>query len=351
MISQLIAKKLSIVVPAYKVEDFIEKCIRSLEDQDIPKEEYEIIVTNDGSPDRCKEIVEGLQNEFNNIILINQENQGVSMARNNAIAIAKGKYIISVDPDDFVVENTFGHIIQELDETNPDVLFMRFDITDQKGTNIWYSDFKSFENKSYTGEQAYFLTRGLGQKDVDRSIAMAFRKELLQRHDLKYPSDVPYLEDGVFIGKVFLYADKVVFTNFPFYIRTTRKGSATNSDLLDSDKAAQGFIIATKDLLNLKPILEASNASVARKNLLNHLITRFALLTLMPSASKRELKIFSKRVKQLKAEGIKKLPVDGARLHKGFFATAYNISPYLYLLAKQIQMVDKKVKLKLGKKK
>ena len=102
---------LSIIVPAYKVEGYIERCIRSLEDQDLSKEQYEIIITNDGSPDRCKEIVESLQDEFPNIILINQENQGVSMARNNAMAIAKGKYILPIDPDDYVVPNSFIKII------------------------------------------------------------------------------------------------------------------------------------------------------------------------------------------------------------------------------------------------
>jgi glycosyltransferase involved in cell wall biosynthesis len=76
--------RLSIIVPAYKVEDFIERCIHSLENQDIAKADYEIIVTNDGSPDNSKVIVEKLQHEFSNIILVNQQNQGVSRARNTA---------------------------------------------------------------------------------------------------------------------------------------------------------------------------------------------------------------------------------------------------------------------------
>ena len=112
-------KKLSIIVPAYKVDAYIEKCISSLEDQDIPKEEYEIIVINDGSPDRCSEIVEGLQKEFSNIILINQENQGVSMARNNGIKIAQGEFIMPVDPDDYVIPNSFGLNIEQITTEKP----------------------------------------------------------------------------------------------------------------------------------------------------------------------------------------------------------------------------------------
>ena len=91
---------LSIIIPMYNVEKYVEKCILSLEDQDIPKVDYEIICVNDGSPDKSQQIVEKLQQKFSNIILINQVNQGVSVARNIGIKRANGKYILFVDPDD-----------------------------------------------------------------------------------------------------------------------------------------------------------------------------------------------------------------------------------------------------------
>ena len=75
-------KLLSVIIPIYKVEPYIERCLRSLLNQDLSKEDYEIICVNDGSPDNCREIVKRLQKEFENIILIDQENQGVSIARN-----------------------------------------------------------------------------------------------------------------------------------------------------------------------------------------------------------------------------------------------------------------------------
>uniref|UniRef100_UPI0030DB473E glycosyltransferase family 2 protein n=1 Tax=uncultured Imperialibacter sp. TaxID=1672639 RepID=UPI0030DB473E len=102
--------KLSIIVPVYNVEEYLERCVRSLEDQDIPRSDYEIIVVNDGSPDNSKEVVERLQRELSNIILINQENQGVSMARNAGIDRASGEYLVVVDPDDYVAPNSFASI-------------------------------------------------------------------------------------------------------------------------------------------------------------------------------------------------------------------------------------------------
>ena len=191
--------RLSIIIPAYKVADYIEKCIRSLEDQDIPKSDYEIIVTNDGSPDNSKEIVEKLQQEFNNIMLINQENQGVSMARNNGIAIAKGKYILPIDPDDYVVPNTFKRVLSKADQNDLDVLYLGFEIFDADEKSIWKTDYAIHDTIIYSGVEGYFEARGFEVKDPDRSWAILFKKEMLNKFDITYPKDVPYLEDGLFL--------------------------------------------------------------------------------------------------------------------------------------------------------
>src|SRR5690606_24149359 len=95
--------RLSIIIPMYNVEPYIERCLSSLQDQDIPMEEYEIICINDGSPDNSREVVIRFQRQNKNIILIDQSNQGVSKARNNGINVARGKYLLFVDPDDYII--------------------------------------------------------------------------------------------------------------------------------------------------------------------------------------------------------------------------------------------------------
>jgi glycosyltransferase involved in cell wall biosynthesis len=115
-------KRLSIIVPIYNVENYVERCLRSLEDQNIPKDSYEIICINDGSPDKCREIIVGLQTEYNNIILIDQENQGVSCARNNGIKNASGKYLLFIDPDDYVDRDCLDGILNTADEYDAQVL-------------------------------------------------------------------------------------------------------------------------------------------------------------------------------------------------------------------------------------
>lgn len=97
--------KLSFIVPVYNLEDYIEECIMSLLNQDLSHSEYEILCINDSSTDSSLEILKRLAKEHTNIIIINQENQGVSAARNNGIKNAKGEYIWFVDGDDLIARN------------------------------------------------------------------------------------------------------------------------------------------------------------------------------------------------------------------------------------------------------
>ena len=95
--NESINKDLSIIVPAYNSEKTIEQCINSVITQET-KYDYELIVVNDGSTDRTKEIVEKFNDE--KIVLINQENRGFSGARNRGIDECVGKYIMFLDSDD-----------------------------------------------------------------------------------------------------------------------------------------------------------------------------------------------------------------------------------------------------------
>lgn len=104
-------KKLSIIVPVYNVEKYLERCVNSLLDQDLPFEEYEIILINDGSTDNSYEIAKRLAGEHDNIVLLTQDNHGQSVARNRGIDVARGKYIMFVDSDDYVQGNILAKLI------------------------------------------------------------------------------------------------------------------------------------------------------------------------------------------------------------------------------------------------
>lgn len=110
--------KLSIIVPVYNVEKYIIKCISSLLCQDYA--DYEIIIVNDGTEDRSIKLI---QQNFDDlrIRIINQENQGLSQARNTGMKEACGEYVWFFDSDDWVSENVLGNIVQSLKDC--DILY------------------------------------------------------------------------------------------------------------------------------------------------------------------------------------------------------------------------------------
>lgn len=116
---------LSIVIPVYNVEMYVEKCIRSCENQDLLDSNYEIIVVNDGSTDSSLDIVQRVAKEYPNIHVISQVNQGLSVARNVGLKISSGDFVWFIDSDDWIEPNCLLRISQYLVD-DLDVLQLKF---------------------------------------------------------------------------------------------------------------------------------------------------------------------------------------------------------------------------------
>ncbi len=319
-------KRLSIIIPIYNVETYVEKCLRSLEEQDIPKEDYEIICINDGSPDNSRGVVIQMQKEFDNIILIDQENQGVSRARNNGIDKASGKYILFVDSDDYVDANSFARIVNTADKHEAQVSFLGFTFLNEDGTirDRVLNEFHS--SQIYAGTDAYFLARGDGQTDPDRMWAVLIKTEFLNRNNLRYLPDIPYLEDGEFIARILCLAERCIFDALSFYQRTTRIGSATNSKLYYSEKAIDGFLLAA---VSLKKFQQDQNLNEEQKVFLNQPIVKFVILAVNSSMGGKSYRKFVNTIKTLKELSFRKVKVEGCNREYSLYGKAYNISPWL----------------------
>lgn len=114
---------LSIVIPVYNVELFVEKCIRSCAEQDFLN--YEIIIVNDGPTDNSAQIVNQVVKDYTNIIVLNQTNQGLSAARNAGLQVAQGEYVWFVDSDDWIEPNCLGRITNKLKD-DLDILQLQY---------------------------------------------------------------------------------------------------------------------------------------------------------------------------------------------------------------------------------
>lgn len=103
---------ISLIAPAYNVEKYIEACVHSCENQDLPRDSYEIIIVNDGSTDSTYSTIERLSGVYENIRIVTQKNQGLSVARNNGFKLARGKYVWFIDSDDCISSNCLGKCLE-----------------------------------------------------------------------------------------------------------------------------------------------------------------------------------------------------------------------------------------------
>jgi glycosyltransferase involved in cell wall biosynthesis len=319
---------LSIIIPVYNMEDYIERCLLSLLEQDIEAEDFEIIVVNDGSTDKSKELIIQLQRKFKNLILINQENRGVSAARNAGISIAKGKYLLFIDADDYVVPNALSRFIDKATRESLDVLCLNLSVYDNKGICLGRSDYGNFTGKILGGIETYRITRGKNEKEPDRSWGILFNKEFLERSNLAFLQGVPYLEDGLFVGKALCLAKRCSFDNNPFYYRIITPGSASNSDLYKTDRAREGFL---KAALDLREFRNTSELNTIQQGLVNHLTAKYILSIIISAIGSRDIKkLLSIRV-QISQHGFLRLKTKGL-LSNTDYAILYNCSFWIFIV-------------------
>lgn len=339
--------QLSLILPIYDVEPYLEKCIRSLEDQDIPKESYEIICVNDGSPDNSLQIVKRLQKEFSNIVLINQENQGVSIARNNGIKLAKGEYLLFVDPDDFILKNTLRQKLVYISKNRLDVAVGAYTKLDITGKSLFHYKLDNFNEGIFLGIEFFnnFLKGRSEIKLPDRSWGIFLRREFIIDNSLFYIKDISYLEDGELIYRVYSVAKKVSFLKGSFYSITTRPGSATSSDLFQSEKARLGFLKAAKNLKAFQ-----SNFEILSKEyeFLNQPIAKFLFLYLNPS-NKYWLIDYFQNAKHIKNE-FPKIEYKSSNSFYAKYAKYYNFSLLYFYLQYTFFLLNKSFQNKINKK-
>lgn len=323
-------KRLSVIIPIYNVEPYVERCLRSLEEQDICAGNYEIICINDGSTDNSREVVLQMQKEYNNIILIDQNNLGVSRARNNGIENANGIYLLFVDPDDYIDTMSFESILNNTEANKAQVSFLGFTFLNEDDT-LRHEIFNISDTKRiYSGIETYHLARGDGDTDPDRMWAVLFERDFLNLHKLRFLPDVPYLEDGEFIARILCKAERCIFDGHSFYMRTVRPGSATNSGLFYSDKATEGFLLAVD---NLKKYQNDPCLSEKQKVFLNQPILKFVLLSINSSLSLKSFKKMETTIRALKSLSLRKVNVEECKKMFRFYGKTYNLSPYLSAFA------------------
>lgn len=212
--------KLSIIIPMYNVEMYIEECLLSCLKQDFSACNYEIIVVNDGSPDGSLAIAERVASTASNIHIISQPNGGLSAARNTGVRHAKGDYLWFVDSDDRIRENCIKNLVEQCERNNLDLLAIA-------AANV--IDGCEVRRFSYTNlsivSGGLVLEKGRMQHCVPFTI---YRRKFFLQHQLQFYPGI-FHEDSEFSPRAYYYAKRVGFSNEVVYLVSINPNSITRS--------------------------------------------------------------------------------------------------------------------------
>ena len=218
---------LSIIVPVYNVAKYLPKCLDSLLNQDIDKEEYEIILVDDGSLDRCGEICDEYAAKYDNIKVVHRENGGLSAARNSGIEIAQGKYIQFVDSDDYLEPNVEKALVEKMEMENLDILRFNYqnvndnyEVFDPNKSGKLYVDYRDgiCDGLAFLNERlgyACYAWQFVLKAELVRSIPL-FKEGI-------------YFEDTEWTPRILVVAKRVTSVSIVVYNYLIRRGSITKS--------------------------------------------------------------------------------------------------------------------------
>jgi glycosyltransferase involved in cell wall biosynthesis len=221
-------KRLSILVPVYNVEKYLSKCLDSLLDQDIPTDEYEIIIINDGSTDSSLTIAESYLNQYPNVKLYSQENKGLGAARNAGIKIAEGNCLFFVDSDDFIEVNCLKFILTCFEAKKLDILRFNYEAVNEDGALIPKKKSGTYNTiyseKLVEGES--FLTEYLGWACY--VWVFLFDASFLKKNQFFFNENI-FFEDVEWLIRVMLNVKRVQSIDKVIYFYLQRSGSITQS--------------------------------------------------------------------------------------------------------------------------
>lgn len=217
--------QISFIIPVYNVERYLRKCVDSVLTQDY--DDYEIILIDDGSPDKCPIICDEYAAKYSCINVIHQINSGLSVARNTGVAAAKGQYICFVDSDDFWEPNVLGSLLKQIEEEQLDVL--RFDYQRVRLNSEGEYELYPKEKSSHIVDQRTDIVRGetyLAERmDYDcYAVQFVIRREMVQ----EFTPNI-HFEDAEWLPRMMLHAQRVNCTSMMVYNYVIREDSITQS--------------------------------------------------------------------------------------------------------------------------
>nr|WP_300094774.1 glycosyltransferase [Sedimentibacter sp.] len=222
---------ISIVIPVYNVEKYLSRCLESILSQSL--KEIEIIVVNDGSTDHSLEICRYYQKRDSRIVIIDKQNEGVSVARNTGINYSSGKYIGFVDPDDWIEKNMYENMYNTIEKFKCSIAFCNYSKDSKLGSTI-----KTLKiNKDLLGKLDIInelIANIVGIEDIFPKYynvmgcvwRCLYKKDFIDEFGLRFTPGISIMEDLLFNVQALIYCDRACIDHGVYYHYMKNKSSS-----------------------------------------------------------------------------------------------------------------------------
>lgn len=224
--------KVSVIVPVYNTARYLEQCLNSILNQTL--KEFEIICVNDGSTDDSAKILEKYSQKDKRIVVINQENAGVSVARNAGLNCAKGRYIAFVDSDDYIKKNFLEVLYTTAVSTEADITAC--DIIYEKDGRLISNNYMS--RQTFKVKEPVFSTNQDKARFVKSRVIYnkIYKSELINKNNIRFVPGVQFGEDTYFLFIASMFASSIALTRHTAYYYRKNQASvsyeAFNSEIV-----------------------------------------------------------------------------------------------------------------------
>lgn len=249
---------LSIVIPAYKTEDYLEECLDSILISD--RYDLEVLVVDDGSPDSCTAIVNRYMESDSRVRLYHQSNSGPSVARNNGLHTVEGEYVYFMDSDDKLTSGGLEAILNEIVGSSPDIVFFEYELIDDSGRFICHDPLASlFPMADHPIDAKTVLGLLAENKLRDYPWRYVARRSLYMNNSVEFPEDC-YFEDLATTYRLVMHANTIRFSSKSILQYRQRVGSTIHGSAATRFKSFEDANrLVTKraaDIASLYPELE-----------------------------------------------------------------------------------------------
>ena len=225
--------KVSIIIPVYKVETTIHKCLDSFLAQTL--KEWEIVLVDDGSPDRSGQICDEYATKDSRFRIIHQQNAGVSAARQAGLETVTGEYVIHSDPDDWVEPQMLEALYRKAVAEDADMV-----ICDM------YKDFGDkclYYKQDVTDTNPHSILNDIFRNKIHGSCCnKLIKRSCMNKYGAKFPKGVNYCEDVCFLVQLLKHDINVTYLNKAYYHYVQNQGSITNAYTIETLKTHQKYV-------------------------------------------------------------------------------------------------------------